>query len=77
MQKIAIEIMIEIGMEQTQLFQCNRFHYADFRDSNRVSTRELSKRQNCMHAKLIAAHNTDYETQKICNFVACRYYFMF
>jgi len=25
MQKIAIEIVIEIGMEQTRLFQCNRF----------------------------------------------------
>jgi len=31
-QKIAIEIVIEICMEQTLLFQCNRFHYADFRD---------------------------------------------
>jgi len=25
-QKIAIKIVIEIGMEQTRLFQCNRFH---------------------------------------------------
>jgi len=32
MQKIVIEIVIEICMEQTRLFQCNRFHYADFRD---------------------------------------------
>jgi len=30
-QKIVTEIVIEIGMEQTRLFQCNRFHYADFR----------------------------------------------
>jgi len=29
------KIVIEIGMEQTRLFQCNRFHYADFRDWNR------------------------------------------
>jgi len=36
MQKIVIEIVfeivIEICVEQTQLFQCNRFHWADFRD---------------------------------------------
>ena len=32
MQKIVIEIVIEIGMEQTRLFQCNRFHCADIRD---------------------------------------------
>jgi len=31
-QKIVTEIVIEIYMEQTRLFQCNRFHYADFRD---------------------------------------------
>jgi len=31
-QKIVIEIVIEIYMEQTQLFQYNRFHCADFRD---------------------------------------------
>ena len=30
--KIAIEIVIETGMEQTRLFQCNRFHYGNFRD---------------------------------------------
>jgi len=30
-QKIVTEIVIEIGMEQTRVFQCNRFHYADFR----------------------------------------------
>jgi len=30
MQKIVIEIVIEIYMEQTRLFQCNRFHYAIF-----------------------------------------------
>ena len=29
-QKIVIEIVIQIGMEQTRLFQCNRFHCADF-----------------------------------------------
>ena len=34
-QKIVIEILIETGMDQTRLFQCNRFHYADFHDSNR------------------------------------------
>jgi len=34
-QKIVIEIVIEICMEQTRLFRCNRFHYADFRDWNR------------------------------------------
>ena len=34
-QKIVIEIVIEIGMELTRLFQRNRFHYADFRDWNR------------------------------------------
>jgi len=28
-QKIVIEIMTEIGMEQTPLFQCNRFHCAE------------------------------------------------
>jgi len=33
--EIVIEIMIEICMEQTRLFQFNRFHYADFRDWNR------------------------------------------
>jgi len=33
--EIVIEIMIEICMEQTRLFQCNPFHYADFRDWNR------------------------------------------
>jgi len=32
-QKIVIEIVIEIGMEQTRLFQCNRFHYAENRQS--------------------------------------------
>jgi len=32
MQKFVIEIMIEACMEQTRLFQCNQFHYADFRD---------------------------------------------
>jgi len=32
MQKIAIEIVIEICAEQKRLFQCNRFHYAHFRD---------------------------------------------
>jgi len=26
LQKIVIEIVIEICMEQTRLFQCNRFH---------------------------------------------------
>jgi len=30
--EIVIEIVIEICMEQTRLFECNRFHYADFRD---------------------------------------------
>ena len=30
--EIVIEIVIEIYMEQTRLFQSNRFHYADFRD---------------------------------------------
>jgi len=29
-QKIVIEIVIEIGLEQTRLFQCDRFHYAIF-----------------------------------------------
>jgi len=29
-QKIVIKIVIEIGVEQTWLFQCDRFHYADF-----------------------------------------------
>ena len=29
------EIVIEIYIEQTRLFQCDRFHYADFRDWNR------------------------------------------
>ena len=28
-QKIFVEIMIQIGMEQTWLFRCNPFHYAD------------------------------------------------
>jgi len=28
-------IVIEIWVEQIRLFQCNRFHYADFRDWNR------------------------------------------
>ena len=32
--EIVIEIVIKIYMEQTQLFQCNRFHFADFRDWN-------------------------------------------
>jgi len=32
MQKIIIEIVIEIGMEQARLFQCNRYHCADFCD---------------------------------------------
>jgi len=32
MQKIVIEIVIEIYMKQTRLFQCYRFHYADFHD---------------------------------------------
>jgi len=45
MQKFVIEVvfeivtevcMIEICMEQTQLFQYNRFHYADFRAGKRV-----------------------------------------
>jgi len=31
-QKIVIEIVIEIYVQQARLFQCNRFHYADFRD---------------------------------------------
>jgi len=30
--EIVFEIVIEIDMEQTRLFQCNWFHYADFRD---------------------------------------------
>ena len=30
--KIVMEIVIEICTEQTRLFQCNRFHCADFRD---------------------------------------------
>jgi len=30
--EIVTEIVIEICMEQARLFQCNRFHYADFRD---------------------------------------------
>jgi len=30
--EIVIEILIEICMEQTRLLQCNRFHWADFRD---------------------------------------------
>ena len=30
--EIDFEIVIEICMEETQLFQCNRFHYADFLD---------------------------------------------
>jgi len=29
------QIMIEIDTEQAQLYQCDRFHYADFRDWNR------------------------------------------
>jgi len=29
--EITIEIMIEIGMEQTQLFHHNQFQYANFR----------------------------------------------
>jgi len=33
-QKIVIEIVIEIGMQQTWLFQRNRLHCADFRDWN-------------------------------------------
>jgi len=33
--EIVIEIVIEIDMEQTRLFQCNRLHHADFRDWNR------------------------------------------
>ena len=32
-QKIVIEIVIEICMEQTRLFQWNRFHYAENRHS--------------------------------------------
>ena len=28
--EIVFEIVIEICMEQTRLFQCNRFHCADF-----------------------------------------------
>jgi len=32
-QKIVIEIRIEIGMEQTRIFQCNRFHYAENQQS--------------------------------------------
>jgi len=30
--EIVTEIVIEICIEQTRLFQCNRFHCADFRD---------------------------------------------
>jgi len=30
--EMVIEIVIEICMEQTRLFQCNWFHNADFRD---------------------------------------------
>jgi len=33
LQKIVIEIVIEICMEQTRLFQCNRFHFAENRQS--------------------------------------------
>jgi len=29
------KIVIEIGTKQTRLFQCNRFHCADFHDWNR------------------------------------------
>ena len=32
--EIVFEIVIEIYMEQTWLFPCNRFHYANFRDWN-------------------------------------------
>jgi len=31
--EIVIEIMIEVGMEHTRLFQCNRFHCAENRQS--------------------------------------------
>jgi len=34
-QKIVIEIVIAISMEQTRLFQCDQFHYADYFDWNR------------------------------------------
>jgi len=33
--EIMFEMVIEIGMQQTRLFQCNRFHYGDLRDWNR------------------------------------------
>jgi len=32
-QKFVTEIAIEIGIEQTRLFPCNRFHYAEKRQS--------------------------------------------
>jgi len=32
--EFAIKIVIEIGMEQTRLFQCTLFHYAEKSDRN-------------------------------------------
>jgi len=41
-QKIVIEIMAEIGMEQTPLFQCNRFHCAEnWQNPSRFFFREV------------------------------------
>jgi len=46
MQKIAIEIVIEIGMEQTRLFLCNRIHCAENRQSPSRFFREWVERMN-------------------------------
>jgi len=34
--EIAIEILIEIGMEQSRLFHCDRFHCAENRQSGKA-----------------------------------------
>jgi len=48
-QKIAIEIVIEIGTEQTRLFQYNRFRYADFLDRNR----DFFQNEQCLFYKIL------------------------
>jgi len=40
--KIVIEMVIGIGMEETRLFQCKRFHYAENRQSPSRFFREVT-----------------------------------
>ena len=45
--EIVTEFRLEIGIEQTQLFHCNRFHYAENRQSPSHFLREMTAINQC------------------------------